>query len=219
MNLLFLHQNFPGQFKLIAKELAQREGCHVVAVGRGERSPGEIPPGIRYCHYDSLTGPPEPAFPALHDLGDQLRRGRSVADLLRDLRERGFQPDAVIAHPGWGDAAFIRDVFPACNYVAYLEYYYRARHSDVDFDREFPPPHTDLQYVHLRNMTNLLAFADSSRAIAPTRWQASLFPNQMRSQLEVLHDGVDTGVAVAAPGSAFELPTGRVLTGNDEVIT
>ena len=137
----------------------------------------------------------------------------------RTLRARGFEPDTVVAHPGWGDAAFIREVFPNCNYVAYLEYYYRSGNSDVDFNSEFPPPQTDLQYVYLRNATNLLAFAKSSSAITPTQWQASLFPEKIRNQLVVMHDGVDSQIAAPSPGSEFELPNGRILTSNDEVIT
>ena len=42
-----------------------------------------------------------------------IRRGRAVAAGALDLRRRGFRPDVIFAHIGWGEALFLKDVFPA----------------------------------------------------------------------------------------------------------
>ena len=77
MNLLFLHPNFPAQFQLLARELANRNGCHVVGVGQGERDRSALGP-IKYHCYENLTGPPQALFPPLIDLGDHVRRGQAI---------------------------------------------------------------------------------------------------------------------------------------------
>jgi hypothetical protein len=46
MQVLFIHQNFPGQFRHIAAHLAKQPGVQVLAIGR-EQAPGL--PGVRLC--------------------------------------------------------------------------------------------------------------------------------------------------------------------------
>jgi glycosyltransferase involved in cell wall biosynthesis len=216
-NLLFVHPNFPGQFKLIAGELAARAGYHVVGIGQGARRPEEVEK-IDYRSYDKFTDPEEIVFPPLQALAENVRRGRSAADIFRNLKREGFQPDCIVSHPGWGDAIFLREIYPKTKFVAYLEFFYRANNSDVDFDPEFKPAEIDLQYTRLRNITNLCAFADCDIAITPTEWQASLLPQNVRTATRILHDGIDC--SVAAPRAAtFLLPNGGSLSKADEVVT
>lgn len=218
MNVLLIHPNYPGQFKLLAKELSTRENCHVVGIGRGDRTPA-VTGGVSYHAYYHPTGPSEAIFPAAQSIDEHVRRGRTVADIASSLKDRGFRPDIVVAHPGWGDALFIPEVFPGARFIAYLEYFYTTRDSDIDFDPEFPVPTSDLRYVPLRNSTNLLAFAAAAQSITPTPWQASLFPAPIRQQLQVLHEGIDTQAVTPDDGATFRLDNGRVLTRADEVIT
>jgi glycosyltransferase involved in cell wall biosynthesis len=218
MNLLLIHPNFPGQFKLLAKELAARDNWRVVGIGNGERSQAEASRLI-YRAYEHPTGPVEPVFPLAQDFGEHARRGRTVADLAVSLRDKGFRPDVILAHPGWGDALFVPEIFPGARVIAYLEYFYRARNSDLDFDQELAVKSLDLRYVPLRNTTNLMAFAAASRCITPTQWQASLFPPPIRSQLEIIHEGIDTTLLAPNPTASFQLSTGVTLTKADEVIT
>ncbi|PVE26425.1 glycosyl transferase family 1 [Microvirga sp. KLBC 81] len=218
MNLLLIHPNFPGQFKLLAKALSAREGWRLVGVGNGERSEAETG-HLDYVHYSHPTGPVEAVFPVAQDFAEHARTGKSVADLLTRLRDRGYRPDVVLGHPGWGDAMFVSEVFPEAKFIAYLEYFYKTRDSDLDFDPEFPPARIDMRYVPMRNATNLMAFAAASRCITPMPWQASLFPPPIRSQLHVLHEGIDTALVAPHPHASFRLPNGATLTRADEVVT
>jgi glycosyltransferase involved in cell wall biosynthesis len=218
MNLLLIHPNFPGQFKRLAKELMGREEWRIVGIGEGERGTGD-PGRITYRSYKHPTGPLEAAFPLGLDFAEHTRRGRTVADLAQSLKDKGFRPDIILAHPGWGDALFVPEVFPQAKFIAYLEYFYRAHGSDLDFDPELKVRSRDLRYVPLRNTTNLMAFAAASRCLTPTRWQSGLFPPQIASQLEVIHEGIDTAQVAPNPAASFTLPNGEVLSRDNEVIT
>ena len=41
-----------------------------------------------------------------------VQRGVRDAKAMEQLREQGFQPDVIVAHPGWGEALFLRDTSP-----------------------------------------------------------------------------------------------------------
>src|ERR1044071_5322453 len=218
MNVLFLHQNFPGQFKLLAQEFALRNGYHVVGVARSDR--GENIPVVFHYSYSMPTGPQKIVFPPIKNLTDQVRLGRSVSTVLAKIKSEGFEPSVIIAHPGWGETLFLRDIFPRARFIAYLEFFYRAKNTDVDFDPEFPMPKDDAQYIRFRNTSNLFAFSDADCCVTPTAYQASLFPKSIQKELNVLHDGIDA--EVAAPRieeKGYVLPNGSLLTANDTVVT
>lgn len=58
MNILFLHQNFPGQFRHIAAYLAQQPGYQVVAIGK-KTAPGME--GVRLIRYELHREPSKQA--------------------------------------------------------------------------------------------------------------------------------------------------------------
>ena len=218
MNVLFIHQNFPGQFKHLALALAESKGWHVVAVGQSPIDRADFP-GISYFTYGQLPPLEPPQYPPLEQFVNHIRRGRALANLLRQLADQGFRPDLVVAHPGWGEVLFLHDVFPDAPLITYLEFYYRAQQSDLDFDLEFPASSADLEFLRLRNLTNLLAFETATVSVSPTEWQAGLFPPNLRSRIRILHEGVDTGLASPSDNAVLRLPQGRVVMRKDEVLT
>ena len=64
--------------------------------------------------------------PQLRDLHGKVLRGESAAARLETLKQQGFAPDVVFVHPGWGEALFVKDVFPKAKLLVYAEYYYGA---------------------------------------------------------------------------------------------
>ena len=65
-----------------------------------------------------------------------------------------------------------------------------------------------------------LALLDADVGVAPTRWQASRFPDALRRKITVVHEGVDTGVARPDPNAVLHLRgPGVVLRPGDEVVT
>jgi hypothetical protein len=206
-NVLFLHQNYPGQYKLLARALGARESFKAVALGQRPLAKADVGP-IYYEAYSSAPDLSADLFPPLTFFSEQVRRGDVVRWRLQDLKQRGFSPDICFVHPGWGEALFLRDIFPHTKIVSYLEYFYRSSGCDLDFDAEFQAPSVDYQYVSLRNFSTLQAAAVSDVLVSPTQWQAQTFPAPLADRITVLHEGIDTVAARPAPALPLLLPSG-----------
>jgi glycosyltransferase involved in cell wall biosynthesis len=149
-----------------------------------------------------------------------VRRGQAVARLALELRNQGFVPDVICVHPGWGESLFLRDVFPTAKILLYLEFFYRATGSDMQFDPEFPSTLDDACRLRIRNSTQLLSLDSADGGISPTSWQRDQFPDTYRDRIRVIHDGVDTTRVRPGLVASFILPDGRgTLRTGDEVVT
>jgi len=119
-------------------------------------------------------------------------RAEACAAAAFKLKQDGFTPDVIVAHPGWGEALFIKDVYPQAKVVMYCEYYYAAEGQDVGFDPETPAlTFADRCRLRMRNVTNLLSMEIADAAISPTEWQKSTYPAWARDKITVIHDGID----------------------------
>jgi glycosyltransferase involved in cell wall biosynthesis len=220
LTILFLHPNFPGQFKRLAAALAKDGRTSVVSLGdRSWMRAGQVMPGVTHAAYEAPTQSPEGVHPWAAGFDGAVRRGQQVIETLAKHKRAGLEPDTIIAHPGWGDAFFVRDFFPGARVIGLFEYYYRSRGADVGFDPELPSGIDDIFRLHASNATQLLALESCDSGVCPTAWQQSLFPSAYASRLKVIHDGVDTGAVRPDPAATFILPNGHTLRAGDEVLT
>lgn len=220
--LLFVHPNFPGQFLHLASHLARRTDLQIVAVGQLEnlKSQAVKIPGIRLAGYRVPERPAHaPHFGWLQSTEDNIRRAQATLRLCLALKKDGFVPDTIIAHVGWGDTLFIREAFPDARILGYFEFFFRPSGADIGFDPEFPHSLENRLEVRIKNTTHLLAWEDTDVPWSPTRWQASLFPAELRPRLRVQHEGVDTGKVRPAPSTKACLPGGEILQTGDEILT
>lgn len=218
MRILFLHQNFPGQFKHLAPALAAA-GHQVVALPM-RAGEGALWQGVRLLPYMPQRGSTKGIHPWAADLETKIIRGEACARAMLQLRRTGFTPDLVIAHPGWGESLFVKDIWPATRLGLYCEFHYRASGADMDFDPEFAARDPlDACRIRLKNANNLLHFEQADGALSPTRWQANTFPAPFRQRIEVAHDGIDTAALAPDPAARLQLADGRELTRADEVVS
>lgn len=220
MNFLFVHQNFPGQFRHVAPALAASSAHRVVAIGEEAniRNRPSLHPAITVLGYPS---PPPPTPSTHHYIRDHeraIRRGQNLARLCQTLLGQGFRPDVVVVHPGWGEGLFLRDLFPAARHIHYCEFFYRGRGSDVGFDPEYPAGLDDLLRVRVKNGTQLISLESADAGLSPTRWQADQYPTLWRERIRVIHDGIDTEVVAPRGDTALQVD-GLTLRPGDEVIT
>lgn len=218
MNILFIHQSFPGQFKFLAPALAER-GHRVLAMTTRKVEPG-LWQGVQIVPYSIGRSSTAGIHPWLVDFESKTIRGEACFMAALKLKEQGFNPDVIVAHPGWGESLFLKDVWPQAKLGIYCEFFYHADGADVGFDPEFSIKN-EAEVCRLRwmNLHFLLHFDLADAAISPTRWQASTFPELFRSKITVVHDGIDTRLVAPNPGVRFALKDDLVLTDRDEVIT
>ena len=220
MKILFVHQNFPAQYRWLAETLARDKRWQVMALGEAGniKRRGKLP-GVNTAGYAA----PQPASQQTHHyvkpLEGAVRRGQAIVRACLELKKRGFVPDLVYAHPGWGEALFLRDVYPGARITLYCEFYYRATGRDVGFDPEFPANLDDIFRVRIKNAASILSLEAADAGISPTRWQRDAFPAEYRDRIALLHEGVDTTVVKPDARAELALPKGPKLTARDEVVT
>ncbi len=209
MRLLFVHQNFPGQFRHLAGHCAGA-GHQVLALGEKANVVRQAQPaGVRLLGYEMRTAPPA-LDPMQAPAAKAIARGEAVAAAALQLRRAGFRPDVVLAHIGWGEGIFLKDVFPEARVLLHCEFYYRRSGGDMGFDPEFPPAARSLLRLRVMNAPLLMALEASDRGISPTRWQQQQFPPAYGERIEVVHEGIDTGLVTPAPADGC---------GEEELIT
>ena len=107
MKLLLVHQNFPGQFRDIAPALCDR-GHEVKAIGSSKR---QTDPRIEVLRYENNLGERSGMHPQSLEIDEWIHRSEAVAQLAIQLKQRRWAPDVMLAHPGWGEALLLRQVF------------------------------------------------------------------------------------------------------------
>tara|TARA_B100001059_G_C17818505_1_gene576762 strand:- start:939 stop:2165 length:1227 start_codon:yes stop_codon:yes gene_type:complete len=218
MKVLFVHQNFPSQFKFLAPKLASL-GHDVSAFTLRQNAPGHWK-GVKLLSYSIDRENAQNAHPWTVDFESKVVRGEACCRAAITLRKRGYYPDIIIAHPGWGESLFLKQVWPNSILKLYCEYFYRPTGQDVGFDPEFAnADEADAGRVFLKNANILVQFEQSESGISPTRWQAQTFPERLRGAITTLHDGVDTVSASPNQSAKFHVDENLTLSKADEVIT
>ena len=215
MKILFLHQNMPGQYKHLAPAMARAGHEVVFLTQRGDVNL----PGVKRVTYAK----PRAANAATHHyvrlFENSVLAGQQVVRACLELKKQGFVPDVVVAHPGWGEALFVKDVYPAVPLLNFCEFYYGGEGGDTGFDPEEPVTLDTICRVRARNANLLLSLEACDAGVAPTHWQRSRHPEGLREKIAVIFDGIDTDTVKPDPAARFTLPDGRVLTRDDEVVT
>jgi glycosyltransferase involved in cell wall biosynthesis len=179
--------------------------------------------GVRILPYQLARGSTPKIHPWVTDIESKTIRGEAAFHAACKLREQGFIPDAIIAHPGWGESLFLKDVWPDSALGIYCEYFYRSRGADIGFDPEFPDNGpAEVCRLRLKNFNNLLHFDTAAAGLSPTQWQASTFPDRFRERITVIHDGINTPEVAPNPGAALTVKTTlgeRTFTRRDEIVT
>ncbi|MBL8772280.1 MAG: glycosyltransferase [Phenylobacterium sp.] len=214
--VLFVHNNFPGQFRDLAETLAAR-GVRTLAIGQ-DHARG-LPP-TRIARYSLPRGTTPGIFPLAVRAEADLLRGRMAYDAAKALRAEGWDPQVIVGHPGWGEMTFLSEVFPAARQIGFAEFWYHGRGYDVGFDTEwFPVEEEQALRVRAKNPVMALSYAGCDAIVAPTPFQANALPPVFRERARVIHEGVDVEQIRPGPAEPFALDDGRVIAPGTPVIT
>ncbi|MFO0121621.1 MAG: glycosyltransferase [Inhella sp.] len=146
---------------------------------------------------------------------DAVLHGQAVARILLQLKTKGWAPDTILAHPGWGDPLYAKDVFPDARLVHYCEWFYNSEGADIGFDPEFPASFDDRTRIRSWNALHLLNLNNCDVGISPTHWQKAQHPKAYLDKIVVAHEGIDTENLGPDPNAVFKTPSGEVLWAND----
>jgi glycosyltransferase involved in cell wall biosynthesis len=217
LKLLFVHQNFPGQFLHLAPEM-QRRGHDVRAITDAANDKASDVPALRYT-YKAQTVDPQ-ATRLGRNFTTMSDRGVVVARFARKLRAEGYVPDVIYGHSGWGETLFLKEVWPEAKLLVFAEFYYRGVGADSGFDPEFQATGFDqVMIAQSRSAYMAQALVHADGGVSPTHWQASSHPPALHNQLEVIFDGVDCDRLAPNADATFVLPNAQTLRRGDEVLT
>ena len=215
MQLLFIHPNMPGQYKHLAKAFGAEGGHRIFFITKHKTA--EIA-GVTRVPYAITKAPATDTHRYLATSARAVIQGQHVWRAAHTLKTKeNFSPDVIINHPGWGDALFLKDLFPKAKILSFFEFFYRATGADVGFDE--PITDDDLARVRMKNITNLISLDMADWGISPTVWQWSLHPPEYQQKISVLHDGVDVNMCAPNAAANFTLPNGKTFKPGDEVVT
>lgn len=219
MQILVIHQNFPGQYKHLAPALVA-QGHQVFALTPKVKEATQWQ-GVQVIPYQISGRSSRDIHPWLGDFETKVLRGTACWRAAAALKERGLNPHLILAHHGWGESLFLKDVWPEARLGLYCELYHESGFPHLNFDPEFPTkdPAGDSMRIRMKNLNNRLHFEVADAGISPTRFQADTFPAHFRPKITVSHDGIDTGTVRPDPRAQLEVTDGQILTRDDEVIT
>ena len=214
--VLFVHNNFPAQFRDLAQTLMAR-GVRCAAIGQSTA------PGLQDLtmgRYGLGRGTTPGILPFAVRAEADLIRASGAFRMAKALKEKGFDPAVIVGHPGWGETIFLDEVWPQAKQVLFAELFYKGHGLDVDFDTEF---HETTEEAVLRAKAKsammALAFTNAAAIVAPTEFQASTLPSIFHPRVRIIHEGVDVDAIRPGPAEPFALSDGRAIAPGTPVIT
>ncbi|AHM03585.1 putative glycosyltransferase [Roseibacterium elongatum DSM 19469] len=218
MKILFVHQNFPGQYRELFKWFVE-QGDHEI-VFLTQRT--EVPhiKGARIVTYKPHHKPAKDAYALTQYWEECAGAGFGAAMAAQSMDKAGFKPDIILGHVGWGELTFMKEVWPDVPIIGFFEYYFLAKGGSVGFDPEFPASAHTPFVMHARNAVNFANIQTVDLGHSPTAWQRDTFPETFHDKIYVCHDGIRTDRLRPNPEASVPLGRlGRSVTRQDEIFT
>ena len=189
MNILFVHGNFPGQFKDIAPSLARNIDGKTYFLTQSDNPQNIELPGVYLRQFELHRDVREEIHDYVKSAELAVLRGQAVMRALHQLHQQeGFVPDVVICHGGMGFGLFIKALIPTVRLVSYMEWFFTYENSRALFNEMTVNDHCRLES---RNIPVFQELIQADVVVCPTQWQRQQFPSFIREHIKVIFDGVD----------------------------
>jgi len=216
MRILFAHQGGPAQFRYLAAALAAARQEVVFF----SLKPARELPGVRYVFYDlalqrdNVDGGKTYISP----VESALVYAEAAARAAESLKKEGFYPDLMLAHSGWSESMFFKDIFPNAPLVHFFEAFLRTENFFWNAPGSAPMELHDRKMLRMRNLPQLHALHTTDWGFSPTAWQKQLFPMEYHPRISAIHDCINTDKF--HPRDDLELVTpGKRLRKGMEIVT
>ncbi len=216
MNILLVHQNHPGQYREIAPRLVA-DGHRVVFLTQRRDVVAQGYPIVVY-EPDHKAKDDAYSYTAIYESAVGTAVGALRA--CRALANKGFKPDIVVGHAGWGEILFVKEVWPDVPVLGYFEYFFIPKGGLVDYDPEFQSGPEISAKLTARNANNLLNLVQCDYGYTATEWQRDIHPLMFRPKIDVVHEGVRTERLLPdhSDGQAITIG-GKAVRRSDEIVT
>jgi len=198
MDVLFLHGNYPGQFWHLAEGMGRKRSNRVVFLTNRSDAETHRLAGVSIRRYQLHREVSEGVHSYLTSSERAVLTGQAVVRSLSVLLQEGFRPRLVIAHGGNGLLLFLRQLLPKSCLVGYFEWWFNDRQAPWVFGTDSLDARMRMV---CRNGITLQELELCDLAVTPTAWQRSQFPSPQQQRLQVVFDGVDTGLFRPEPWS------------------
>jgi len=224
MKILFVHQGFPAQYIHVLRRLTGSGQYTLVGMGMAPK-PDDLPKGVTYLRYGVQRGNGKDTHQLVLETESKIIRAEGCARVAHELRDKGFIPQLICCHSGWGEGLFLKDIWPTVPMLTYQEFFYNAQGFDYDFDPEFAKSEKHeswpaLAKLRMKTANQLLHLQASDWCVTATEFQRSSFPAIWQPRISAIHEGIDT--QLASPDDAVEplqLPDGTSIRRGDPVVT
>ena len=194
MEILFLHPNFPAQFKHLAKAFADKghKTRFLCQTHYGRTINGvEIITLKREAGHEALTNAKLSIFDKIQKLSSQYRMG------LESMKKAGYAPDIVISHSGFGCGLYVKELWPNVQLISYMEWWFNPESPFFNYDpnnKNLAVSQSAMKKSWKRNQSLALELTVSDAIVSPTQWQRNQLPKLLRDACEVIFDGIDLNI-------------------------
>ena len=102
MNILFVHQNMPGQYRELVQWLAAQKQHRIYFITQRAKPPEMV--GVGTAVYKAHYRPGKDSYGLSKMWEEAVGAGFGAATAAKKLEvDHGFKPDIVIGHVGWGE--------------------------------------------------------------------------------------------------------------------
>lgn len=188
MNLLFIHNNFPGQFDSLARFFAKRSTGLTVFLTQSDNPQGIQIPGVDLVRFQLDDSSSRCVNPYLKPMEKAAKTAQAVLRALLRMRKSGFVPDVVVSHGGFGFGLFIKTFFPKTRLITFAEWWFRPETAASLFE------HLSLDdqlRLDARNLPLLQEMLKCDEIICPTEWQKQQFPASLHHRITVQFEGIN----------------------------
>jgi len=199
IKLLFIHPNFPGQFKALLSDLVKVENVEIAFITRHQTAQMS---GVEIQRYQLPKKPDigkdttvvNETYKYLRRTNSNLLETHEVTTAALQLKQnKEFIPHAVIGHIGWAGTLFMKDVFPETKIIGYCEWFFREQTSWPHFCGESLKIEQQVS-IRMQNVSAMLCLENMDVGVSPMIWQRSVHPEEYQKHIEVIHEGIDTTV-------------------------
>ena len=187
MNILFIHGNYPAQFRSLATRLGS-SGEHIIKylTARNDARNHKIR-NVDIVNYTDNVKDKSIQFTESQSIAHELvTRGEIILNAVIELSKGGFKQIDYISWRQWV-GLYLR-LLPEATLIGYFEWYFSMNCAKHILNRQ---DIGTLKFIKTRNLSTECEIHSCDKAVVPTQWQANQFPKNLRGALSIIFDGID----------------------------